>query len=93
MNVNYSKWFRAALYVIAAITCLIILYPYVVMFFSSVNSRTLLRHLFWKDLSPTLSATSTMRISGSMFTGLSQNLRSACDNFKMFQQLRPISLP
>ena len=37
MNVNYSRWFRAALYVIAAITCLIILYPYVVMFFSSVK--------------------------------------------------------
>ena len=37
MSVTHSKSFRIALYVIAVLTCLIILYPYLVMFFSSVK--------------------------------------------------------
>ena len=37
MSVTHSKGFRAVLYIIAALTCLIILYPYLVMFFSSVK--------------------------------------------------------
>ncbi|MBE5997279.1 MAG: carbohydrate ABC transporter permease [Lachnospiraceae bacterium] len=37
MSDRYSKVFRIALYVISAITCLVILYPYLVMFFSSVK--------------------------------------------------------
>ena len=37
MSVMHSKGFRAALYILASLTCLIILYPYLVMFFSSVK--------------------------------------------------------
>ena len=37
MNVTHSRGFRAALYIIAGLTCLIILYPYVIMFLSSVK--------------------------------------------------------
>ena len=37
MSVTHSKAFRITLYVISALTCLIILYPYLVMFLSSVK--------------------------------------------------------
>ena len=37
MSINHSRVFQISLYVIAAITCVIILYPYIVMFLSSVK--------------------------------------------------------
>ena len=37
MNVMHSRGFRIALYTIASLTCIVVLYPYLVMFFSSVK--------------------------------------------------------
>ena len=37
MSVKYSKSFKIALYAISIVTCIVILYPYIVMFLSSVK--------------------------------------------------------